>query len=387
MHGKCNERQIGTTTGYVFANVTDNVKPKALIQNTFAYLDGTGKVEVTPEMINKGSSDNCSIGSLSVSPKTFTCKNKGPNKVTLTVFDANGNSSTASATVNILDLEPPKIVCPLDITVNLPLGQCSVFASSINLGIPISVSDNCAVKYPVTNDKSKTTYPVGENKVIWTVTDSTGTKSTCIQKIIVMPVCGVPTKVVYSDTTVNSAKIKWQVVNCANGYELSIRQELLPGIWTPWSSWTNASGPGLVHMFTGLKGNKYYSFQIRTKCGIAYSNPVVGYFHTKPGLNSGESQNRDSDKPDEFIENPAKILLIPNPAREFASLIIEGFEINQKDIAMYDLDGKLVFKVNVAAKENQLELDLKKLTVHNGIYLIRVSDKNKQKTEQLVIER
>lgn len=202
-----------------------------------------------------------------------------------------------------------------------------------------------------------------------------------------MPVCGVPTKVSYSDTTSSSAKIKWQTVNCASGYELTIRQELLPGVWSPYSAWLNASGPGLVHMFTGLKGNKYYSFQIRTKCGIAYSNPVVGYFHTKPGLNSGDSQNRNSDKPDQIFENPPKITLIPNPARVFTSLIIEGFEVNEKDVAMYDLDGKLVFKVNIAAKENQLELDLNKLAVHSGIYFTRVSDNKKQRTEQLLIGR
>lgn len=375
-----------STTGYVFANITDNVKPKALIQNTFAYLDGTGKVEITPEMINTGSSDNCGISSISVSPKLFTCKNKGSNKVILTVIDANGNSSTASATVNVIDLEPPKIVCPPDISVNLPLGQCSVFASSINLGSPISLSDNCTIKYPVTNDKSKTTYPVGEYKVAWTVTDSAGTKSTCTQKIIVMPVCGIPTKVTYIDTTSYSAKIKWQAVSCASGYELSIRQELLPGVWSPFGTWSSASGPVLDHTFTGLQGNAYYSFQIRTKCGITYSNPVVGYFHTKSGLNSGGSQNRNSDKPTIVIENPIKILLIPNPARDVTSIFIEGFENNSKEVAMYNLMGKLIFKVNISAEENQLDLDLNKLAVKAGIYLIRVSDNKKQKTEQLIIE-
>ncbi|MBK6544565.1 MAG: T9SS type A sorting domain-containing protein [Saprospiraceae bacterium] len=52
---------------------------------------------------------------------------------------------------------------------------------------------------------------------------------------------------------------------------------------------------------------------------------------------------------------------------------------------MLDFNGKLIFKVNVSAKENQLELDLKTLFVMTGIYLIRVADNKKRKTEQLVI--
>ncbi|MBK6544299.1 MAG: T9SS type A sorting domain-containing protein [Saprospiraceae bacterium] len=45
------------------------------------------------------------------------------------------------------------------------------------------------------------------------------------------------------------------------------------------------------------------------------------------------------------------------------------------------------FKIKIEANVNQLELDLNKLSLHSGIYLIRVSDSRKQKTEQLVIER
>jgi flagellar biosynthesis regulator FlaF len=67
--------------------------------------------------------------------------------------------------------------------------------------------------------------------------------------------------------------------------------------------------------------------------------------------------------------------------------LIQGFEKQTKEVTMLDFNGKLVFKINVEAKDNQLELNLDKLSVHTGIFLIRVSDSIKQKTEQLVIER
>jgi hypothetical protein len=67
--------------------------------------------------------------------------------------------------------------------------------------------------------------------------------------------------------------------------------------------------------------------------------------------------------------------------------MIDGAEKMEKDVTMLDMYGKLVFKVRVNPKENRLELDLKQLGVHTGVYLIRVSDGNRQKTEQLMIER
>ena len=81
------------------------------------------------------------------------------------------------------------------------------------------------------------------------------------------------------------------------------------------------------------------------------------------------------------------IEIIPNPARDYTTLLIQGFEKQTKEVTMLDFNGKLVFKINVEAKDNQLELNLDKLSVHTGIFLIRVSDSIKQKTEQLVIER
>ena len=79
--------------------------------------------------------------------------------------------------------------------------------------------------------------------------------------------------------------------------------------------------------------------------------------------------------------------MIPNPAKDFTSLLIHGFEKRPKEVTMLDLNGKLVFSIIIDPKEFLLELDLDKLSVHRGVYLIRVSDKSKQKTEQLVIER
>ena len=65
--------------------VEDNVSPTAVCQPVTVQLDGSGNATVTAAQVDGGSSDNCSITSMSVSPSTFTCANAGANTVTLTV--------------------------------------------------------------------------------------------------------------------------------------------------------------------------------------------------------------------------------------------------------------------------------------------------------------
>jgi hypothetical protein len=83
-------------------SVNDTVPPIALCQDITVTLDNsTATVTITPQDIDNGSTDNCLIESMTVSPNTFGCDQVGENTVTLTVTDANGNVSTCTATVTI----------------------------------------------------------------------------------------------------------------------------------------------------------------------------------------------------------------------------------------------------------------------------------------------
>ncbi|WP_276133024.1 choice-of-anchor L domain-containing protein [Polluticoccus soli] len=90
----------GTSTCSFDVTVVDNTPPTAVCQNyTLNLVNGMGTV--TPANVNNGSSDNCEIQSMSVSPNSFTCEDAGENVVTLTVTDIHGNSSTCNATVTV----------------------------------------------------------------------------------------------------------------------------------------------------------------------------------------------------------------------------------------------------------------------------------------------
>ncbi len=365
--------------------LSDNIKPTVTTQNTFVYLNSLGQATITPDMVNKGSSDNCGIASMSVTPNAFTCKNRGPNKVILTVTDLKGNTATASATVNVIDLEVPTITCPPNLSITAKAGQCTVPSTSVNLLNPV-VSDNCNIKNPITKN-TVSSFPIGVTNIIWTVSDSSLNTKTCTQTVTVLPsVCGVPTGVSYYDTTSSSAKIKWLGVSCANSYLLSIRQELTPGVWGSWTENIVASGPGLTHSFTGLNSGKKYNFQLKSICGTIFSIAFNGYFRTKASsLGDLGSRSEEVNNSNSSNLNPS-ITVIPNPARENARVLIEGFGNHPKEVIMYNLSGQLIFKIEIDPKEYQLELDPVLLNMHSGVYLIRVSSGSLSRTEQFIFQ-
>ncbi|MRT17745.1 HYR domain-containing protein [Vitellibacter sp. q18] len=155
--------------------VEDTIAPTATCQDFTVQLDATGNAVITAADINNGSSDNCGIASLSVSPSTFDCTNIGSNSVTLTVTDVNNNSSICNATVTVVDTIDPVAVCK-DITVTLDAsGNATITADDVDNGS----NDNCSL---VTLSVSQTTFScadVGTNSVLLTVTDFSGNTATC----------------------------------------------------------------------------------------------------------------------------------------------------------------------------------------------------------------
>lgn len=101
-------------------------------------------------------------------------------RVSLTVMNSFGLSSTCSSTVNILDTTPPTIVCSLDQTV--------ITASSTGtvVNYPAAVaSDNCSaiVSY---SQGSGSVFPLGSTTVVSTVTDQANNQATCSFQVSVI---------------------------------------------------------------------------------------------------------------------------------------------------------------------------------------------------------
>ncbi|MEZ4873970.1 MAG: HYR domain-containing protein [Flavobacteriaceae bacterium] len=156
--------------------VEDTVAPNALCQNITVSLDANGLASIVASDVDGGSSDACGIASNSIDISSFDCSDLGPNNVTLTVTDVNGNSSSCNAIVTVVDNTPPVIVCPADVSVNTDAGLCSAvvsFADAIAL-------DNCSASVAQTaGPSSGSAFPVGVSTIEFTATDAGGNTTLC----------------------------------------------------------------------------------------------------------------------------------------------------------------------------------------------------------------
>ena len=198
--------QAQTTFDVTFIDVTP---PTALAKDITIQLDENGVAAILTSQIDNGSSDECEIESMSVSPNTFNgtnLANGGLNNVVLTVEDKGGNIATANAVVTIEDLIFPVITStdsPNDPSVdnyacdsvhNFVAGPSSCVALvsiakpiwSDNVGI-VSRTQSANNNVALTNlgDIVLGNFPVGTTIVTFTATDSSGNTTSCNVTIVV----------------------------------------------------------------------------------------------------------------------------------------------------------------------------------------------------------
>lgn len=173
--------------------IRDTVAPDARCNNLTIYLDESGQAELSPAVVNNGSTDNCGgINSVNLSTSFFNCSNIGTQPVSLFVTDAYENTGTCTAMITVLDTLPPVPLCQ-DIDVYLDQnGLVQVEYSEIENGS----SDNCGQisAYSL----SRTTFDctdLGTQSVFLSVTDNKGNIDSCSATITVLdtfppePVC------------------------------------------------------------------------------------------------------------------------------------------------------------------------------------------------------
>jgi len=90
-----------TDTCEAIVTVEDGVDPMAVCQSITVQLDANGQAAITGADVDGGSTDNCGIASLDVSPNVFTCADLGLNAALLTVTDTSGNTDVCVASVTV----------------------------------------------------------------------------------------------------------------------------------------------------------------------------------------------------------------------------------------------------------------------------------------------
>ncbi len=161
--------------------VEDEVAPIALCQDITILLDENGEGSATPEAVDNGSNDACGIVSLALSQTEFTCNFVGLNPVTLTVTDANGNTNTCLATVQVEDNIAPTALCQ-NVTVQLDEnGDGSTSEDAVDNGS----TDACGIAGIALSQIYFDCSEVGPNTETLYVTDVHGNESTCTTTVFV----------------------------------------------------------------------------------------------------------------------------------------------------------------------------------------------------------
>lgn len=91
----------GSGSCEINVEVVDNISPVLIAKDISLDLSGSGQINISPQLINDGSYDNCGELSFSLSNSVFSCKDLGENVTTLIGEDGNGNITTITATVTI----------------------------------------------------------------------------------------------------------------------------------------------------------------------------------------------------------------------------------------------------------------------------------------------
>ncbi len=175
----CSDGTVATDSETI--SVSDNTPPTALCSGVGVDLDPvTCQATITASLIDGGSSDNCFIQNMSVSPSVVTgC---GLHPVTLTVTDWCGNQSTCTAQVQALEVVPPVLTCPVN-----AIKQCNTNTSPQFCGTATAI-DNCDPSPTITfTDITTGLIPCdGTIQRTWKAEDDCGNVSTCVQNITVI---------------------------------------------------------------------------------------------------------------------------------------------------------------------------------------------------------
>ncbi|MCP4442650.1 MAG: HYR domain-containing protein [Aureispira sp.] len=177
-------------------NVLDTVAPTTGCRKTpvMVQLDPNGYGYLSGTMIDSNSFDNCGIVNTMINNNTsayefYYCNHVGTNIANYIVMDGSGNTDTCQATIEVIDITPPNIICQ-----NLTVYIGGNAVDSITPGdIDNGSSDNCGIASLSLNGLSAIVYDTsdaGTQTVTLVAIDLNGNMSNCLATLTVVDTTG-----------------------------------------------------------------------------------------------------------------------------------------------------------------------------------------------------
>jgi hypothetical protein len=185
------------------------------------------------------------------------------------------------------------------------------------------------------------------------------------------PVCAVPSNIIVA-VLANKANLDWDDVPGATRYQVAGRRAGTTNFRYILSSGSN-------RVVAGLSPGVTYEFQIRAACpGDTSDFSPIGSFTT---LVAKEGQ--------EFAQESGlnNLGLSPNPAIDFVMVEVEAARQGDATIRIADMAGRMVFSQTVALLEGHNTVTLPTGNLHNGLYLVEMSQAGFSAVSRLEIIR
>jgi subtilisin-like proprotein convertase family protein len=106
----------------------------------------------------------------------------GTTNVNYTLTDAAGNVTECGFQVTVNDEEPPMVICPANVVVQLGPGECEIAYFPQDL----EITDNCGDFTVVATPPFNTLLPIGETTVTLIITDAAGNPVVCTYTVTVL---------------------------------------------------------------------------------------------------------------------------------------------------------------------------------------------------------
>jgi hypothetical protein len=311
---------VTTSTSFTFTAI-DTVNPAVVGQDVTVYLDAQNSATIVPTDLElQPSTDNCGILSKSLSSSTFTSANLGSNAITLTVLDLNGNSTSVTKTVTVLDTIAPTVSAFGVDSLFLDFAGCNVL---LDWRSKISTSDNTPNGVTVVSSlPNPILLSKGLHQITFSLLDAQGNSRGYVFPVnvvdtIVPVIQNAPASVTLYAGTDGLALVSWPNVtatdNCVGASLVStpaLGQSLAIGNHPAVMTATDASGNTITH-----------SFNVVVLDTLA---PVVNVGNTTIYLNSAGIA----------VLNPSSIILSLTDNSGTATFVVSKVTFNASDLGV-----------------------------------------------------